>query len=521
MPRLRRLAADIHRRSVWQVLGIYLAAGWGLLEFLDWIVARFDLPAVLTTGALIVLAAGLPAVAVLAWRWGGTAMPAGPPAERTSVAVLPFANISADPDDAFLSDGFSEEIITALSRVEGLRVASRTSAFAYREGKQDVRRIGRELGVGSVLEGSVQRSGNRIRVTTQLVNAEDGYHLWSRRFDREMEDVFAIEDEIAASVARTLRVILSDADRAALRRPVPADIRAYEYLLRGQQFLHQWRMRSIEHARTMFRRAIEVDPDYALAWSGLAEAGAVLRMYYPARYEDLEEADRASSRALELAPELADAHAVRGLVLFLMDRPRQADERFVAAIARDPRLFQARYYYARACFQRGWMDEAARQFLEAARIQDSVPASFFAAQSMEALGQHQEALEQYARALAVAETHMDLNPDDPRAATMRAVSLCRIGRPEEGLEWAERALELDPDDAGVRYNAACLFALEGQAERALDCIEAAIQRGFTNREWFEKDPDLASLRDHPRFQIMMDGIDGGDRHPSATPPTDG
>lgn len=506
MARVRRLVADIHRRAVWQVLGIYLAVGWGLLEFLDWMAQRFELPGGLVTGALILLAIGLPTVVMLAWRWGGD-RPEPARGERRparSVAVLPFANLGPDPEDDFLGDGLADEIITALSRVEGLQVAARTSSFAFRDRGGDVRRIGRELNVGSVLEGSVQRSGGRIRVTTQLVSTGDGYHLWSQRFDREMEDVFAIEDAIAASVARTLRVILNEQEQAYLRRPMPSDVRAYEYYLRGRTYLHQTRMKSLAFARLMFQKAIEVDREYALAWVGMAEAGAVLHMYYPTRHEDLEEADRASRKALELADELPEAHAARGLVLFLMGRHREADERFIAAIARDPRLFQARYYYARSCFQRGWMDEAARQFEEASRIQEDYQAAFFAAQSLEALGRHQDAADRYARALDVAERHMDLNPDDPRAATIRAVSLCRLGRADEGLTWAERALELDPDDAGVRYNAACLFALEGRAERAMDLIEEAIARGFSNRDWFEKDPDLASLRQEPRFRALME-----------------
>ncbi|NIQ53657.1 MAG: tetratricopeptide repeat protein [Gammaproteobacteria bacterium] len=150
------------------------------------------------------------------------------------------------------------------------------------------------------------------------------------------------------------------------------------------------------------------------------------------------------------------------------------------------------------------MDEAARQFEEAARVQESYQAAFLAAQSLEALGRPDDARDRYARALQVTEHHMELHPDDPRAATMRAVALCRTGRPDEGLAWAERALELDPDDAGVRYNAACLFALEGATDRAIEYLEAALERGFRNIEWFEKDPDLVSLRDEPRFRALLD-----------------
>jgi adenylate cyclase len=490
----------IQRRALWWVVWIGVVAV-ALPTLARWATTRFALPAAIFWGTLFVFLLFVVLLFILIRRRG-----VGDVQEedtRASVAVLPFVNLSADPDAAFLGDGLADEIITALSRVEGLRVVARTSSFAFRDMADDLRRIGRELHAESVLEGSVQRSQDRIRVTTNLVRAADGERIWSRQYDRELEDVFAIEDEIAESVVRALRVILSDQERQAIHRPVPTDVRAYEYYLRGRQYLHETRMKSFEFARTMFDQAIQVDPTYALAWAGLAEAGGLLHMFYPGRHEDLARADEASLKALDLAPTLAEAHAARGLVLFLMGQHREADERFIAAIARDPRLFQARYYYARACFQRGWMDEAARQFEEAAHILENYSAAFFSAQSLEALGRTDDARRRYARALEVVEHHMELHPDDPRAATMRAVALCRTGRPDEGFEWAERALDLDPDDAGVRYNAACLFALEGATERAIECLEAAIERGFQNRQWFEKDPDLASLRGEPRFQALM------------------
>lgn len=489
------------RRALWWVVWIGILAA-GLPTLARWATRQFGLPGAVFWGTLpAFLFFVLLLFLVIAWRRRATTTGATP--ESASVAVLPFTNLSADPDAAFLGDGLADEIITALSRVEGLRVAARSSSFAFRAKGDDLRRVGRELRAGSILEGSVQRSGDRIRVTTDLVQTADGERLWSRQYDRELEDVFAIEDEIAESVVRALRVILSDRERQAIRRPVPTDVRAYEYYLRGRQYLHETRMKSFDFARTMFEQAIQVDPTYALAWAGLAEAGGLLEMFYPGHHEELAQADEASLKALDLAPTLAEAHAARGLVLFLMGQEREADERFVAAIARDPRLFQARYYYARACFQRGWMDEAARQFEEAARIQENYSAAFFSAQSLEALGRPEEARARYVRSLQVVEHHMELHPDDPRAATMRSVALCRTGQPEEGLAWAERALVLDPDDAGVRYNVACLFALEGQTDRAIDCLEAAIERGFQNRQWFERDPDLASLRDDPRFKALM------------------
>jgi TolB-like protein/Flp pilus assembly protein TadD len=492
-------------------VGLYLAVGWGILEFTDWAITQWGIPDLLDNAVVLTWAVFLIPVILMAWRWGapGATSFSRPPLSRAaphSVAVLPFQNLSGNRDDDYLGDGISEEIINALAKVQGLQVAARTSALAFRGTARDIRSIGRELNVSAVLEGSVQRSGNRLRVTTQLVSVADGYHLWSERFDREMEDVFAIEDQISEQVARALKVILKDQKWQSPSRPSPADIRAYEYYLRGHQFLLHIRMKSFGYAREMFQRSLEIDPEYAPAWAGLGEALALTNMFYPDRSEELEEAKQATGEAVRLAPELAEAHAARGLTLFLSGKAEEAEEEFREAIELDPNLYQARYFRARALYQGGRLEEAVREFQEAARIREDYDASFFAAQALEALGSHEEARSQLTRALEAVEKHMELNPDDPRAATMRAVSLCRLGRPEEGLAWAERALDMDPNDPGVRYNVACLYSLEGQAEDALRCLEEALARGFSNKEWFEKDPDLDPIRSHPRFQTLMERI---------------
>lgn len=430
------------------------------------------------------------------------------PAEATgeagkSIAVLPFADFSPSREDAYLGDGITEEILTALARMPGLRVASRTSAFQYKERSEDIRVIGERLGVATVLEGSVRREGTRLRVTAQLINVADGYHLWGERYDREMEDVFAIEDEIAENIARTLQVILGDRERRALGRVPTADVRAYEYYLRGRHFFGQTRRKSLEYAIGMFERAIGVDPAYALAWAGLADAASALGMYYPPGDAELARADEASRRALELAPDLSEPHAARGFALWLLNRTEEAVAEFETAIRLDPRQFEARYFYARSCFQRGETEKAARLFEEAAAVREDYQARFFAAQSYAVLGRAAEAEAAYRRAYQVAEEHLALNPDDPRAFTMCAVALCRTGQPEQGLACAQRAVEVDPEDAGVCYNVACLYALEGRVDEALRCLGDAFRHGFANREWVEHDPDLDALRADPRFQLLL------------------
>jgi len=444
-------------------------------------------------------------------RWASTAefadalaaAPAPSPDAAKSIAVLPFANLSPDPEDEFLSDGITEEIITSLAKLQGLSVAARTSTFQYRHRGEDVRAIGERLGVGSVLEGSLRRDGRRLRVTAQLIDVANGYHLWSERYDREMADVFAIEDEIAQCIAQALEVVLGEREGALPCRAPTADVRAYEYYLRGRQFFGQTRRKSLEYAAAMFERAIAIDPSYALAHAGLADCSAMLAMYYPPGEAEIARADTASLRALEHAPDLPEAHEARGFALWIGKRPDEAVAEFETAIRLDPKQFEARYFYARLCFQKGETEKAARLFEEAASVREDYQARFFAAQSYVALGRTAEAEAAYRRAYAVAEDHLALNPDDPRAATMCAVALCRTGQPEKGLACAEQAVAIDPEDAGVRYNVACLYSLEGKVEEAITSLEEAFRHGFGNVEWIAHDPDLEGLRGDPRFQALL------------------
>ncbi len=422
---------------------------------------------------------------------------------RKSIAVLPFINLSGSKEAEYLADGITDEIINALAKLENLNVVSRTSVYAFKDKQMDIRAIGEQLNASTVLEGSLQKSGEILRVTGQLIDIADGYHLWSERFDREMKDVFSIQEEIARKIANALQIILTKQEQNKLSRTPVSNVQAYEYYLRGRQYFHQTRKKSLEYAKEMFQKAIEIDPEYALAYAGIAESASIIYMYYPEKSEELEQADQTSQRALELDPELSEVHAARGMTLWQKGDLESSSAEYEQAIALDPKNFEAHYFYARACFQNGKMEDAARLFDESSGIKDDYQASFFAAQSYAALNKKAQMEAAYLKALQVVAKYMELNPDDPRAATMRAVSLCRLGQRDEGLKWAEQALAIDIEDAGVRYNVACLYALEGFPEKALDYLEEAVRKGFGNKDWFARDPDLESIRDHPRFVKMM------------------
>jgi serine/threonine protein kinase/tetratricopeptide (TPR) repeat protein len=425
------------------------------------------------------------------------------PARPSSIAVLPFANMSADPENEYLSDGLSEEIINALTKVEGFRVAARTSSFAYKGINEDIRVIGERLNVGAVLEGSVRKAGNHLRITAQLIDVASGYHLWSERFDREMQDVFMIQDEIAENVAYSLRMVLSEDQKRAIQEVRTRDVVAYEYYLRGRQYFRQFRHKGLEYAREMFKRAIALDSAYALAYTGLADSCSFLYMYFASGEDDLVQAVEASEMALTLAPELPIAHASQGLAFMLRRRYAEAEEAFETAIRLDPNLFEGHYFYARACMQQGKFAQAAQLFAQACRVREDYQARLLAAQAYAALHQTKRAEAGYRAAIRVIERHLEVNPGDARALTLGSGCHARIGQEQEALEWAERALAIDREDAVVLYAIACSYATLERADQALDMLEAAVQAGFSWKDWIENDPDFDPLRDHSRYQAIL------------------
>ena len=420
-----------------------------------------------------------------------------------SIAVLAFANLSTDSDNEYLSDGLSDEIINALTRIEDFRVASRTSAFAFKGSNEDIRSIGRRLNVRSVLEGSVRKAGDRLRVTAQLINVENGYHLWSERYDRDMKDVFAIQDEIAGNVVKALQIVLSDAEKRAIRKVPTTDVQAYDYYLRGRKFFYQFRKKSLQYARQMFARAIESDLGYALAYAGVADSCSFLYMYFASSKANLAEADEASRKALQLDPELAEAHAARGLALSLGEGFAEAEEEFERAIALNPKLFEAFYFYARTCFRQGKLEEAVRLFERATDVREDYQALLLLALAIEGLEEHERAKTAYRRALDAIELQLDLNPEDTRALTLGAGCLARLGEGEKAVEWIHRADSIDPDDAVILYAIACVYGVLGASENAISYLQRAVQAGFGNFGWIENDPDLDSIRADERYRSII------------------
>jgi serine/threonine protein kinase/Flp pilus assembly protein TadD len=426
------------------------------------------------------------------------------PVEK-SVAVLYFENLSGAKDDEYFRDGMTEDIITELSKISLLHVFPRAEMLAYRDKPVTAPQVGQELNAAYVLSGSLRRAGNRLRITTQLVETRTRHSVWAERYDRQMEDVFAIQDEIAQSIAAALKVMLTESEKQAIAKAPTADVKAYDYYLRGRQFFYQFRRRGYDFARQLFTRAIEIDPGYARAYAGVADCYSYLYMYWEASEANLQAADDASRKALLLDPGLAEAHVSRGLAISLGKRYEEAEVEFQTAIRLDPKLFEAHYFYARACVQQGRREDAARLFEKASEVNpDDYQAPQLLAMVYVGLGRKADAGESYRRAWQRAEKHLELHPDDARALYLGANALCQLGERARSLDWARRALAIDPEDCGILYNIACVYALQGKTEEAIDCLEKAMTHAYWYKRWAQHDSDLDSLRSHPRFQSLMD-----------------
>jgi adenylate cyclase len=427
-----------------------------------------------------------------------------PPNGAVAIAILPFADLSPDRDQDYFCEGLAEELIDALTQVDGLRVAARSSSFQFRGAAVDVREVGRRFGIGALLDGSVRKAGDRLRITVQLVDVDSGYHRWSQRFDRHVGDVFDVQDEIAEAVAKTLRGgALSQRERSAVRRR-QTTTEPYEYFLRGRQSLHRMQQPDMDDSRQMFERAIALDADYAPAWAGLATVHALLFEWWGARDADLQRADQASDKAMELAPDLADAHVARGCALTLRRHYDEAQTHFEAAARINPHLFDAYYYYGRAAFAHGQVKRSAELFRKASEVrQEDFQSAVLLAQSLRMLGRHDDAKAANREGIVRAERILALNPADGRVLALGSVALHEDGEPERAMEWSRRSLELYPDDMSALLNAVCLRAKLGMKEEALEILERVFNRGWGKRDWVDRDPDYDFLRDDPRFKRLL------------------
>ncbi len=440
----------------------------------------------------------------------GVGVAAAARTDMPSVAVLPFANLSADPDNEYFTDGLTEELIGALANVEGLRIPARTSVYALKGSNLDVQELGHRLGVDNILEGSVRKAGDQLRISAQLIKVSDGFNLWSETYDRELADVFVIQGEIADNIVEALQLTLSPVEKQALRAERTTDFKAYEYYLRGRGHYRRRTREDFESAREMFSKAIEIDSGYALAWAGLADTYTEFWRNYKSTEENLAKAEEASREAVELDSNLAEAHASRGFALGQRKLYDEAAAEFRRAMELNPRLFEAYYYYGTVAFAAGRLETAAEMFERASKVApDEIRALQLLPQVYTRLGRDAAATAANRRRVEAVERRLEFDPDDVPMLLDGASALAALGERQRSLDWASRVLDKAGDDALVLYNLACLYSLADEVTSALDALEKSYAAGLADPEWMRQDSDLDNIRNHPRYKELVKRMEVG------------
>ena len=428
--------------------------------------------------------------------------------EKPSIAVLPFNNMSGDAEQEYFSDGISEDIITDLSKVSGLFVVGRNTSFGYKGMSPHLQSVASDLGVKYLLEGSVRKAGQRVRVNAQLIDGANGGHLWADRYDRDLTDIFAIQDEITKAIVDQLKIRLLPKEKKAITTPPTASVEAYNYYLKGRQLFRNETKTYLILAREMFERATELDPNYAQAYAGRANCDSRLRAWYKAAVT-ADEILALTDKALALDPNLAEAHAARGEALASTDRRAEAAVAFERAIELDPNSYDVNLFYARFCVIMADWERAIELYTRALELEPERSQAPFLLQIIyRSVGKLDEA-ERYGRlGLKRAEEELKLYPESSRPAQLGACALASLGEKELALKWLERVRLTDPEDTQARYNAACTYAQLGEVEQAIDMLEEwSSHAGTELGVWFKHDADLDPIRDNPRYAALVERIE--------------
>ena len=429
---------------------------------------------------------------------------------RMSICVLPFTNMSGDPEQEYFSDGISEDIITDLSKVSALWVAARNTSFTFKGRHVDAPQLARQLNVTHLLEGSVRKSGNRVRITAQLIEGASGGHVWAERYDRDLSDIFALQDEISQAIVAALKLKLMPEEKKAIEQRGTVSPEAYKLYLMARQYSvtgNRGAARRNEAIIRLCRRAIEIDPGYARAWALIASAQTTMRLLVGPQGDD---GFDTAERALALDPNLAEAHAAKARALMSRGRFDEAEQEVALALRLEPESYEVNSAAGRLNYLLRRFAPAIVHYEKAVAMMDTdYSASGLLVSCYKAVGDIEAARTAARRSLARAERIVAVEPDNGSAMSNVIAALAALGERERFTEWVERALLLDPDNLNLRYNVACALVLDLQDhDGALDLLEPLFERmGREGTDWARTDPDLDAIRDHPRYQAMVAAAD--------------
>jgi len=509
---------ELKRRNVFKVAVAYIIVAWLVLQVSDTLVPALHLPEWFHSGVAFVLIIGFPIAIVFAWAFeitpdgiqrdfGDSATTESLKTVETSdveddksIAVLPFANMSDDNEQEHFCDGLTEELLNVIANLPNLRVASRTSCFAFKNKSVNLGVVAEKLHVAHVLEGSVRKNGNNIRITAQLIEVSTDSHLWSETYDRQLDDIFVIQDDIAKRILNALKLKLG---AESSEYPTTSNSQAYEYFLRGRGYASSKGSKDQDLAIKLFQKAVELDPEFVRAWIKLAQSSASYSMYGKGGKICQKIAAEAAEKATELAPDYAESHMANGYALLAGKQYAAAETEFFEAIERNPKLSLAYHYLARSAYHQGQLEKALEYFDTSTELNsDDYESPVLAIPIYEKFHDEDNALRMAKTAVDRVKRYLEDYPNNQRAYYLGVGALAKLGENELARKWAERAYQIAPDDVATRYNLACFYAKIGDSEKALDFLENSI----SSRSWIKNDPDLESLHSHPRFQAVLDAL---------------
>jgi serine/threonine protein kinase/Flp pilus assembly protein TadD len=423
-----------------------------------------------------------------------------------TIAVLPFANMSADAENEYFSDGLTEEIIASLSKLKDMKVIARTTSMQYKGTKKDIKTIGRELGARYIMEGSVRKFQDNLRITAQFINVEDGTQLWADTYKGKLADIFDFQEQVSKQIVDALMLKLSPTEKVVLTKRATLNPEAFDCNLRARDYLYRYTKQSAQIAIQLFQKAIELDPRYAAAYAGLGEAYATLYQQFERKEAWLDKALESSLKALMYDPTLSEAYAALSLAQFhkkLFDEARTAG---LKAIELDPNNHVAYWILGRIYHTTDRDIEAVDLFKKVISLSPNFYAAYGDLQIVyEKLGKKEGWEEILGAALQMYPRYLLQYPDEARAHMFYALDLTKVKKIDEGKAEAAKALELSPTDPLMMYNAACFYARLGEKRLALDTLKNAFAVGYENYEWIARDTDLDSIRNEPEYIELMKG----------------
>jgi len=428
---------------------------------------------------------------------------ASPKTAEKSIAVLYFENLSGVKEDEYLRDGVTEDIITELSKIKGLKILSRPTVLPFRDKSVTAAQVGQQLKAGFVLAGSIRRAGNRLRITAQLVDAQNDSLLWSERYDREMADVFEVQDEIARKIAAALRVQLSPQEQAALAAKPTDNLQAYDLYLRGKSYARRLTRQDLEFALQMFENAVALDPRFALAHAAIANSCAQYNQHFDRAPLWIERAKAASQQASAHGIDSPEVRVAEAWILYAEGKFDEAAQRVREAIARKGDAEGAYYLLGRALFAAGKYQDVV-DLAEAAIAISGEDYNIYVPiiNALGALGKKEAHRNTVLQRIQVLEAHLKKVPEDARGRTLLATDYANLERAEDAMREAHLAMALRANDAMVMYNVACVFGQLGRKAEALDALRKAKDAGWKDTTWARRDPDLAILHGDSDFDKL-------------------